>query len=609
MTACCALAPSARAAKAQKPVAHASAKAPASPKVVKPQKASQAQSAQERRIESAKASLVKLRADARRRRYRDGWEAIARELDIASKLAGPQQAEAALLAARVREEQWGVSRAKGDAETAVDSYIDVSDRFDDAAEARPALVSAVKLAVRTGLKKATREAAYKLRKLPRSPEADAALALAKVERVPEKAPLKAKPDLALRAAQDKDRKAQLPVEADEEDESSRPAGAAKAAVPEKAGKDVEERGEPQSPLREPASDVPPEAAKILEAIVAATKIEVEPSKPEPAKADNDQAPADKVDAAPSKTELAVKAGAVHDDAEADGEDNEGPPEGEEGELVPIPGPTRASAPKGDELAEADPDLLRRARSLRSLLLGEGQGSVAAQLGLQIHKIVIDAGHGGKDTGAIGKNGVREKDVALSIAKKVAERLRALGFEVVLTRDRDVFLSLDERTRLANEAGADLFLSVHCNSARKRTLSGVETWTLNVAADRYAKRLAAFENADAGRHVSDLKMILADLFTKVNAGDARELASAVQSAMVRTIRSRVGPVKDNGVKHALFYVLLGAKMPAVLVETAFLSNPTEEKRLKAAKYQDSAAEAIARGVKDFVDARRKLAMAE
>jgi N-acetylmuramoyl-L-alanine amidase len=179
---------------------------------------------------------------------------------------------------------------------------------------------------------------------------------------------------------------------------------------------------------------------------------------------------------------------------------------------------------------------------------------------------------------------------------------------VLTRKDDSFVALDERTRIANEAKADLFVSIHCNAARKRTLSGIETWTLNVASDRYAARLSAFENAEDERTVSDLRLILADLATKANAGDARELAQSVQSALIRGLRSRIGKVTDHGVKQALFYVLLGTHMPSILVETAFLSNPAEEARLRSSRYQDGAAEAIARGLKEFVDGRQRLALA-
>ena len=257
--------------------------------------------------------------------------------------------------------------------------------------------------------------------------------------------------------------------------------------------------------------------------------------------------------------------------------------------------------------EDAPARATKAREIRSAALGSGT-SLAAQLGLKTRRVVVDAGHGGKDTGAIGPRGVREKDLTLAIARRVGARLKSLGFEVVMTRKGDAFVSLDERTRIANEAHADLFVSIHCNAARRRKLEGVETWTLNVSSNRYAARLAAFENAEADRTVSDLRLILADLATKANASDARDLAQSVQSSLVRTLRSRVGPVRDHGVKQALFYVLLGTRMPSILVETGFISNPAEETRLKSARFQEGTAEAIARGVKEYVESRRRLALA-
>jgi N-acetylmuramoyl-L-alanine amidase len=277
-----------------------------------------------------------------------------------------------------------------------------------------------------------------------------------------------------------------------------------------------------------------------------------------------------------------------------------------GETADAAGPPDRAQGEATPAADAGKAVLN-ARKIRSAALSPRAASVAAQLGLKVRKVVIDPGHGGRDAGAVGPHGLREKNVTLAIARKLANRLRAQGLSVVLTRDRDVFVSLDDRTRIANEAHADLFVSIHCNAARRRNLSGVETWTLNVASNRYAARLAAYENAEDERRVSDLRLILRDLATKANAGDARELAQSVQSSLVRTLRSRVGSVRDNGVKQALFYVLLGTRMPSILVETAFLSNPEEEARLRSAKYQDGTADAIARGMRDFLDGRRKLAM--
>jgi N-acetylmuramoyl-L-alanine amidase len=288
------------------------------------------------------------------------------------------------------------------------------------------------------------------------------------------------------------------------------------------------------------------------------------------------------------------------------ESDELPPEPEAPE--PIRGLTvKAALPPREEPKAVRGGAAAKAREMRAAAR-KAPASVAAQLGLKVRRVVIDPGHGGRDTGAVGPHGLREKDIALSISRMLAERLRALGFAVVLTRKSDTYVSLDERTKIANEARADLFVSIHCNAARSRTLSGVETWTLNVASDRYATRLATFENADAERTVSDLRLILADLATRANASDARDLAQSVQGSLVRNLRSRVGRVGDHGVKHALFYVLLGAHMPSILVETGFISNPVEEARLRSRKYQVETAEAIARGLKEFVDGRQRLARA-
>ncbi len=297
------------------------------------------------------------------------------------------------------------------------------------------------------------------------------------------------------------------------------------------------------------------------------------------------------------------------DADDDESDEEGPPEPEAPESPPARTAPVVKAVRDavSALTEPDEEPATKAREMRSAALSSGS-SLAAQLGLRVKRVVVDAGHGGKDAGAIGPHRVREKDITLKIARKVAARLKSLGFTVVMTRTGDTFVPLEERTRIANEAKADLFVSIHCNAARRRKLSGVETWTLNVASDRYDARLAAFENAEAERTVSDLRLILADLATKANASDARELAQSVQSSLVRTLRSRIGRMPDHGVKQALFYVLLGTHMPSILVETGYISNPAEEARLRSARFQEGTAEAIARGVKDFVDGRRRLARA-
>ncbi|WP_242344039.1 N-acetylmuramoyl-L-alanine amidase [Anaeromyxobacter terrae] len=227
---------------------------------------------------------------------------------------------------------------------------------------------------------------------------------------------------------------------------------------------------------------------------------------------------------------------------------------------------------------------------------------------RIRRIVVDAGHGGHDPGAIGPRRVREKQVTLAIAKRLATRLRAAGFEVALTRKDDRYLALEERTAIANTAGGDLFVSIHANAHPRRNRSGVETYFLNVADDRYAARLAARENGidPSDRGAGDAGRILTDLDAKASAGASERLAGLVQRELTTGVRARVGEVRDLGVKSALFYVLLGARMPAVLVETAFISNRVEEQRLASDRYQDEVAAGITRAVTAFARSEARVA---
>jgi N-acetylmuramoyl-L-alanine amidase len=268
-------------------------------------------------------------------------------------------------------------------------------------------------------------------------------------------------------------------------------------------------------------------------------------------------------------------------------------------------------PSVEELAEKLRDVRvgsQQAKAMRGAVTDQ-EMTLSEQLGLKVKRVIIDAGHGGHDTGAIGKSGAREKDIALKIALKLAHRLRKAGLEVLMTRDDDAFIRLDERTAFANRRRGDLFISIHCNSAVGSKLSGVETYTLNTSSDRYSIRLAARENAHSERGVGDLQLILADLATKANTEESTRLANRVQREMVAGLKPLNPSVRDLGHKEALFFVLLGAKMPAILVETSFLSNPTEEKLLTSEAYQDDAAASIARGVTRFLDERSKVARVE
>ncbi|MGB8930884.1 MAG: N-acetylmuramoyl-L-alanine amidase [Anaeromyxobacteraceae bacterium] len=229
----------------------------------------------------------------------------------------------------------------------------------------------------------------------------------------------------------------------------------------------------------------------------------------------------------------------------------------------------------------------------------------------VRRIVVDAGHGGHDPGATGRRGLREKDVTLDIARRVAKDLKEEGFEVVLTRTSDRYLRLEERTALANTSRGDLFVSIHANATPRRNRSGIETYFLNVTDDRYAARLAARENgADLDGEDSDgvLKRIRADLDAVASAGSSHRLAELVQKELCRSVRSRFGDVRDLGVKSALFYVLLGARMPAVLVETGFISNAAEEQRLGSPAYRAEVAQAVTRAVRSFARSDERVAAA-
>ena len=228
-------------------------------------------------------------------------------------------------------------------------------------------------------------------------------------------------------------------------------------------------------------------------------------------------------------------------------------------------------------------------------------TLAKQLGLGIKKIVIDPGHGGKDPGTCGPNGLKEKDIVLDVALRVAKIIKEkLGCEVILTRDRDVFIPLEERTAIANAKEADLFLSIHVNAAPNHEARGVETYVLDLASNKDAMRLAAMENATSTKQISDLQSILLDLMQNSKINESLKLAGLVQEKMVSGLNKKFSDVPNLGVKKAPFVVLIGAQMPAILTEIAFLSNPEEAKRLKDETYLAGVANHISGGVAQYVE---------
>jgi N-acetylmuramoyl-L-alanine amidase len=215
-------------------------------------------------------------------------------------------------------------------------------------------------------------------------------------------------------------------------------------------------------------------------------------------------------------------------------------------------------------------------------------------------IVIDAGHGGKDPGAVGYRGTKEKDIVLDVAKRLEKKLsKNMNVKIIMTREEDIFLRLSERTKIANESNGNLFISIHTNAAEDRRASGFETFLIGPNKNEAAVRVAARENAvlelegKTGKNLTNEDLIQATIAQSAFASKSEKFASMVQKEIKKRVQS-----KDRGVKQAGFYVLMGASMPNVLVELGFISNPSEEKKLRSPQYRDQLATAIYRAVEQY-----------
>lgn len=227
-------------------------------------------------------------------------------------------------------------------------------------------------------------------------------------------------------------------------------------------------------------------------------------------------------------------------------------------------------------------------------------SLAQQLGLGVGTIVLDAGHGGRDPGALSSCGLKEKDIVLDITKRVRDELQnRLQCHVYLTRENDVYLPLEERTVIANTRKADLFISIHANASRNRRAQGVETYFLNLSTDNEAMELAALENATSTKNIGHLQSILNDLMQNSKIKESSRLAGCVQASLVGNLRRSYQQINNLGVKQAPFYVLIGAQMPSVLVEVSFISNAMEAKRLRSSTYRQRIAEGLVDGVEKYI----------
>ena len=222
-------------------------------------------------------------------------------------------------------------------------------------------------------------------------------------------------------------------------------------------------------------------------------------------------------------------------------------------------------------------------------------SLTREFGLIAKTIVIDPGHGGKDPGALGDGVIQEKGVVLSISEKLKEILTAKGYIVFLTRETDRFIPLKERTQFATRHKADLFLSIHANASESPQANGIETYYLDVSStDKASEQIAARENVNSGYSIQELESLLQGIIQESKSEDSRRLAEHVQRKLAQTTGAA-----DRGVKHARFVVLIGTRVPAILIETGFVSNSTERQKLTTTAYQSKIAAAIAEGVDEFL----------
>ena len=229
----------------------------------------------------------------------------------------------------------------------------------------------------------------------------------------------------------------------------------------------------------------------------------------------------------------------------------------------------------------------------------GDRSMIRVLGLKVGRIVLDPGHGGHDTGTIGPDGLKEKDLVLDVAKRLGAMIEErMGSEVIFTRSDDSFIPLERRTEIANEAKADLFLSIHANSSTLRTAAGVETYYLSFTTSRSALEVAARENSASQKTVYELQDLLEKIALKDKVEESHEFAVKVQSALYSFSAKTNVRAKDRGVRKAPFVVLIGASMPSVLAEIGFLSNPHDESTMKRSEYRDRLAEALYKGLASY-----------
>ena len=256
---------------------------------------------------------------------------------------------------------------------------------------------------------------------------------------------------------------------------------------------------------------------------------------------------------------------------------------------------------------AKPDLVQQ--SSIPQLTRDGQSTLTRALGLKIGRIVIDAGHGGHDTGTIGPTGLMEKDLCLDVALRLGKLIQQKlpDTEIVYTRSDDTFIPLEERTHIANEIKADLFVSIHANSSPDHGARGVETYYLNLKGSPEAMEVAARENAVSQGSIHDLEDMVKKIARTEKIDESKELAEDIQDSLSKRIQKTAKPVKNRGVRKAPFVVLIGADMPSILTEISFLSNAADEQLLKKPEHRQRIAEGVFGGVTSYLQSMNSMNM--
>src|SRR6266480_554106 len=258
-------------------------------------------------------------------------------------------------------------------------------------------------------------------------------------------------------------------------------------------------------------------------------------------------------------------------------------------------------------SSAKPDLIQPASAPQPTR--DGQSTLTRALGLKIGRIVIDAGHGGHDTGTIGPTGLMEKDLCLDVALRLGKIIeqRLPGANVIYTRSDDSFVPLEERTNIANQAKADLFVSIHANSSRDHAARGIETYYLNLKGSAEAMEVAARENATAQGGIHELQDLVMKIARTEKIEESKELAEDIQDSLSKRIQKSNKPMKNRGVRKAPFVVLIGADMPSILTEISFLSNPADEQMLKKPEQRQKVAEGLYQGMVSYLESMNSVGM--